>query len=262
MLKLIKRCCELKKNISLPKPVFAEHGNRAVLLLHAYSGSPNDVRMLCRRLEQENYTVYSPMFAGHGTFDPQDILKEKVNTWFENTKEAILFLKNKGYQEIAVLGLSMGGIMAMGALTLADPAIVGGGSFCSPIFKAENHVPENFIRYAEQVLGYSNFTESEQKAMMPEIEQEAYRQLAAIEAFAEKVSQQLEKIERPVFLAQAGKDKMIDPFTVFETAKGLVHTKTTIQWYPESGHVVTVDKERKEFEKDVVSFIESLSWKE
>ncbi len=248
--------------MSLPKELFAEHGKRAVLLLHAYSGSPNDVRMLCRYLENANYTVYSPMFAGHGTLNPKDILAEEVTTWFENTQAAIQFLKEKGYQEIAVLGLSMGGIMAMGSLTLADEAIVGGGVFCSPIFKAENHVPENFVLYAEKVLSYSDFTKAEQQAMLSEIARDAEKQLTAIEAFAQTVSQQLTKIQKPVFLAQAGKDRMIDPLTVFETAKGLPHTKVTLQWYPESGHVVTVDKERKEFEKDVLAFIESLSWNE
>ncbi len=250
----------MKRQMSLPKPLFAEHGKRAVLLLHAYSGSPNDVRMLCRYLEQANYTVYSPMFAGHGTLNPQEILQEEVATWFENTRAAIAFLKSKGYQEIAVLGLSMGGIMAMGALTLAEPAIIGGGAFCSPIYKAENSVPENFVRYAEKVLSYSDFSAAEQKERLAIIEKDAEKQLLAIEAFALQIKEQLTNINCPVFLAQAGKDEMIDPLTVFETAKGLTHTKVTLQWYPNSGHVVTVDQERKEFEKDVLAFVESLSW--
>lgn len=250
----------MKRKMSLPKPLFGEHGSRAVLLLHAYSGSPNDVRMLFRQLENADYTVYSPMFAGHGTLNPQDILKEDVDTWFLNTKEAIQSLKTKGYQEIAVLGLSMGGIMAMGALTLDDSAIIGGGAFCSPIFKAENKVPENFVRYAETVLGYSNFTEEEQKNMLAVIETDSVKQLAAIESFASSVSQQLKRIQIPVFLAQAGEDKMIDPLIVYQTAQALDHTKTTLQWYPKSGHVITVDQERKEFEQDVLAFLNNLPW--
>ena len=50
---------------SLPKTLYGKHGKRAVLLLHAYSGSPNDVRMLCRFLEKSEYTVYAPLFEGH-----------------------------------------------------------------------------------------------------------------------------------------------------------------------------------------------------
>ena len=250
----------MKKKMSLPKPLFVEKGAKAVLLLHAYSGSPNDVRMLCRRLEQENYTVYSPMFKGHGTLQPQEILAEKVTDWFQETKEAIAFLKAKGYQEIAVMGLSMGGIMAMGALTLADTAIVGGGSFCSPIFKTENNVPENFVKYSEQVLSYSELTIEEKQQQLAQIAIGAEQQLAQIQAFGTTVSEKLATVKQPVFLAQAGKDEMIDPLTVYKTAQALVNTKVTVQWYPESGHVITVAPERKQFEQDVVAFLQTLPW--
>ena len=47
--------------INLPKPLFSEKGKRAVLLLRLFWRS-NDVRMLSRRLEKKNYTVYSPNF--------------------------------------------------------------------------------------------------------------------------------------------------------------------------------------------------------
>ena len=60
------------KNFNQPKPVFAPHGDRAVILFHAYSGSPNDVRMLCRFLEQKEYTVYTPMFSVMGQQIPED----------------------------------------------------------------------------------------------------------------------------------------------------------------------------------------------
>ncbi|GAB7168388.1 hypothetical protein TUA1478L_03840 [Lactiplantibacillus plantarum] len=43
-----------------PEPFFFEHGQHAVILLHAYAGSANDVRMLARALEREDYTVYGP----------------------------------------------------------------------------------------------------------------------------------------------------------------------------------------------------------
>ena len=52
------------KAIHLPEPFFFEAGPRAVLLLHAYTGSANDVRLLRRFLERNGYTVYAPNFTG------------------------------------------------------------------------------------------------------------------------------------------------------------------------------------------------------
>ena len=45
------------------KPFLFEHGLRAVILLHAYASGPNDVRLLARTLERENYTVFAPLFT-------------------------------------------------------------------------------------------------------------------------------------------------------------------------------------------------------
>lgn len=140
------------KTISLPKPLFTQNGSRAVLLLHAYSGSSNDVRMLSRYLEKENYTVYSPNFSGHATVSPEDILEKTTNDWWQDTLDAVQFLKEQGYQEIAIFGLSMGGIFTMRALTSQLEGVIGGGFFCSPIFPVKNKVPENFLLYAEKVL--------------------------------------------------------------------------------------------------------------
>ena len=138
---------------SLPKPLYGKHGKRAVLLLHAYSGSPNDVRMLCRFLEKSEYTVYAPLFEGHGTLDPEDILSQKAENWWKDTQKAIQFLKSEGFSQIAAFGLSMGGIFAVRAL--ADESLIGGGFFCSPISPVENHVPENFEKYVRQVLKFA-----------------------------------------------------------------------------------------------------------
>lgn len=241
----------------LPASLFFEKGPRAVLLLHAYTGSFNDVRMLARFLEKNQYTVYAPLFSGHGTKNPEDILQQTPEQWWQDAQAALAFLKEKGYKEIAVFGLSMGGLYAARLLTLTDSAIIGGGTFCSPLVKRENAVHQNFMIYAKQVLKEAWDATKEQK-----IAHDSVTQLTEIEELTAVVYQQLPQITQPFFLAQAGKDALIDPQVVFEAAKQLQQTRLTLQWYPESGHVITVGVDRKELEKDVLHFIETLSWNE
>lgn len=248
--------------INLPEPLLEEHGKRAVVLLHAYSGSPNDVRMLFRFLERANYTVYAPMLKGHGTLDPQDIVKEKIADWYDQSRQALNLMKQKGYSEIAVLGLSLGGVLALANLTEQDPRIIGGGCFCSPLFKGKTNVAQSFQEYARKTLQSTDLSDQEIETKMIEIQAEAAKQQLEIEKFAEKTSQKLDSIQLPVFLAQAGQDKMIDAQTVFLTAEALEKTKITLQWYPKSGHVVTVGPEKREFEKDVLAFLNHLPWNE
>ncbi|MGX7173599.1 alpha/beta hydrolase [Enterococcus ratti] len=245
---------------NLPKPFYAKHGKRAVLLLHAYSGSPNDVRMLARYLEKSDYTVYAPLFTGHGTLNPKDILIQKTETWWEDTLQAIHFLESEGLSQIAVFGLSMGGIFAMQALE--EQSMIGGGFFCSPISPVETHVAESFEIYVRRVLKLAGKDEQTVEEMIAALRSYVFSQLAQIQQQAANIEKKLNQIQVPVFLAQAGQDEMIDPFGVYETAKKLATKRITLQWYPNSKHVITVGQSRRLLEKDVLNFLEKLPWNE
>ncbi|MGM0215129.1 alpha/beta hydrolase [Enterococcus sp. AZ109] len=243
-----------------PKPIFLPHGSRAVLLLHAYSGSPNDVRMLSRSLEKLDYTVYAPKYSGHGTNDPLDILTQKPIIWWEETKKALSFLQEHGYEQIAVFGLSMGGIFATRLLTEQMPEVVGGGFFCSPISPVKNTVVESFLLYAKQVLESSEATAVDKRiASYRELIQE---QFSLIQEQASLAYEKLPDLQQPYFMAQAAKDLMIEPMGVFKTAEKLKGTRFQLNWYPKSGHVITVGPERRQLEQDVADFLASLDWRE
>lgn len=253
----------MKKKFMNPKPIYVKKTSRAIILLHAYSGSPNDVRMLARFLEQANYTVYTPMFTGHGTRNPEDILNEEPDQWWQDTQAAIAFLKQEGFQEIAIFGLSMGGLFATRALEEKISGLIGGGAFCSPLLPEKTNVHENFFRYAQFMLDtFSDDSPEEQQRRLEAIPLLVDTQLENIHTHGRRTYEQLSQMDAPYFIAQAALDEMISPDSVFTVIQKIKSQKFTLQWYPNSGHVVTVGKEHKEFERDVLSFIESLPWKE
>ena len=100
------------------------------------------------------------------------------------------------------------------------------------------------------------------RSRLEEIKAASLKQLAAIEHYSARIQQQLADIRVPVFLAQAGNDQLITPSTVYHAAQNFTQTRCSVQWYPKSGHVITVGPDRKEFEKDVLHFVEGLSWNE
>ncbi|BCA86180.1 carboxylesterase [Enterococcus saigonensis] len=238
-----------------PTSFFTAKGKKAVLLFHAYSGSPNDVRMLSRALEKENYTVYAPLFLGHGTMEPKEILTTDFQKWKEDAQNAFYALVKEGYREICVFGLSMGGIFAMDLLTKGHPEIVAGGAFCSPLFKTKNNVPENFLLYAKQLYQRQKIDDAIIEEKLNKLKPLVMKQLHAIETFGEKVSQNLSSVKVPVYLAQGGADEMIDANTVYNTATALQQVDVTLDWYAKSGHVITVDPVHRQFEKNVIHFL-------
>ncbi len=248
--------------LQLPKPIYEKKGDVAMLLLHAYSGSSNDVRMLARFFERKNFSVYAPIFSGHGTLRPEDILESSPEKWEQEAKNHLQFLKDEGFEKIFVFGLSMGGIFATILLEHNDPALLGGGVFSSPIYPLkESNVPENFLLYAKEVLKVAQVPEEESQLRLAAIEKKAPEQLEAIQTYSDKAYQQLNQMNVPYFIGQAGLDEMIPAGDILQAVEVLAkeNKNFTFRWYDKSSHVLTVGKQRKHLEGDVWHFVHSVN---
>lgn len=250
----------MENTVNKNQNFFAEAGKRAVLFLHAYTGTPNDVRAVARSVERLGYTVYAPLFTGHGTLHPEDILAAGPQDWEKDAKDALAFLEAKGFQEIAVFGLSMGGVFAT-HLVENHPKVIGGGTFCSPVIPhSEHRISKNFLAYCEQVLRYAKTDEGELTARLAEMAKQNEAQLTAIFDFSGATAKRLPEVTKPMFLAQAGQDQMIDPQTVYQMGAALSQSPHEIHWYPAAKHVITVGSERKALEFDLHQFLTKLPW--
>ena len=85
---------------------YKQNGPKAIILIHAFTGTPTDVSSVGRALERENYTVIMPTLDGHGHDDPDEILKYGIKDWVKNGQEAYQTLVNDGYTDISVFVFS------------------------------------------------------------------------------------------------------------------------------------------------------------
>ena len=247
-----------------PSSLYEKNGDTAVLLLHAYSGSPNDLRMLARFLERANYSVYAPLFSGHGTSNPEDILAVPPEKWYNEAQDALHFLQAAGFAKIYIFGLSMGGIFATHLLAQNAPGVGGGGIFSSPITKTQhNTISASFKTYAEQVLARFEADDTKRHQRLQTVTAQLPTQLAAIERFAVAAYNALPQIVTPYFIAQAGRDDMIDGANVLETIQLRITNDlpVTFHWYERSGHVLTVGAQKNKLFADVLAFIEACEVK-
>src|SRR5690625_1822891 len=146
-----------------PKPFTFEAGKRAVLLLHAFTGDSADVRMLGRFLQQKNYTTHAPIYRGHGV-EPEQLLKTSPDDWWEDVLQAYNHLQDLGYEEIAVAGLSLGGVLGLNLASTKD--VKGITTMAAPMyFDNKDKLLIAFRGFAKQ------YKQLEQKSS-PVIEQE------------------------------------------------------------------------------------------
>lgn len=241
-----------------PKPFTFEAGERAVLLLHGFTGNTADVRMLGRFLEKKGYTCHAPLLKGHGV-TPEELVQTGPDDWWEDVLGGYEFLKNNGYQEIAVAGLSLGGLFSLKlGYTVPIKAIV---SMCAPIYITSEAVMfQGILQFAKEYKQREGKGADEIVREMEAFEKLPFETIKGLQDLISEVSRNIEMIYAPTFVVQARHDQMLDINSanfIFEKVEA--HRKR-LKWYEHSGHAITLDKERDELHEDIYQFLETLDW--
>ena len=244
--------------ITTPKPFFFEAGKRAVLLLHGFTGNSADVRMLGRFLEKKGYTSLAPHYKGHGV-PPEELLETGPTDWWKDVMRAYDRLKSHGYDEIAVVGLSLGGVFSLKlGYTVPVKGIV---TMCSPMtMKTTEVMFEGVINYAKEYKKYEGKTAEQIEEEIEAIRRTPMETLAELREFVYQVRDNVDHIYAPLLVTQGKKDKVIDINSanyIYEQAESL---EKELKWYEEAGHVITLSSEKEQLHEDILIFLESLDW--
>lgn len=232
----------------------SEDKKLGVVLFHAYTGSPNDVNLLARKLHRLGYGVLSPLFKGHGSKDPNDILTADIADWKKNAKEAYEYMVEE-YEQVFVFGLSMGGIFATWLMTQTDLAIKSGGVFNSPVVTLKKtDVSESFMNYAGYI--YKRFISEEAFQVDKEtILASHWQQMKDLEVFKAEIEANLNKITLPFYIAQSSKDELIEFKDAHLLHYKLEKAQVDYHDFPDNTHVITTNRERSDFEDSLIKFL-------
>lgn len=246
--------------IKLPEPFTFKAGKRAVLLLHGFTGHSADVRMVGRFLEKHGYTSHAPIYRGHGT-SPEELLKTTPSEWWEDVLEGYNYLVDEGYEEISVVGLSFGGVLGLKlAYSSKVKAII---PMCTPAFyDNEKELTSGFKDFARQFKQFERKDEETIAAEVAALFPEKSNTFKEIGQFITEVRSQIDTIYAPTFVVQATNDEMINPESANYIYEHVEAIQKDIKWYEESGHVITLDKERDQLHEDILTFLQSLDWSE
>jgi carboxylesterase len=243
-----------------PKPFTFESGPRAVLLLHGFTGHTADVRMLGRFLEKKGYTCHAPIYRGHGA-PPEELIKSNPDEWWEDVLKAFHHLKDLGHQEIAVCGLSLGGVLSLKlAYSENVKAVI---PMCAPMFfDNEKQLTSGFQFFSKeykQLEGKSDETIKEEVSYLMENSKSMFEELGKL---IKDVQANVDTIYTSTMVVQARLDKMINPESATYIYENVEAERKEMKWYEESGHVITIDKEKEQLHEDIYQFLESLDWEE
>lgn len=241
-----------------PKPFTFEAGKRAVLLLHGFTGHSADVRMLGRFLEKKGYSSHAPIYRGHG-LPPEEILKSNPMQWWEDVNKGLNHLKELGYEEIAVAGLSLGGVLGL-KLAYSTPikAVI---SMCAPMFFDNKfQLSKGFEIFAKE---YKQLEGKDEQTIEKEVNQLMEDSLDLFHELGETINEvksNIDTIYTPTFVVQARNDEMINTDSATYIFENVESDEKSIKWYENSTHVITLGDEKEELYEDIYQFLESLQW--
>ncbi|MGD0031208.1 alpha/beta fold hydrolase [Paenibacillus illinoisensis] len=245
-------------NIIRSQSLTLRAGDQAVLLLHGFTGSTAEVRRLGRYLHDKGYTCHAPLYAGHG-IEPQALLQVSPEQWWEEVLSAYDWLRSEGYTQIATVGISLGGLMAL-RMTMHLP-VAGAVAMCAPA------QPNTLAQLKERILAYGRSVGQLEGKMKAEIEKEVdqlqipWERLEMIRQWILLAVRELHPIEVPLKIMQGRLDKELYVMSAFLLNDRFSLRKEDISWYEESGHILTLGPEREQVFSDVLNFLNSLTWR-
>ncbi|RYL93604.1 alpha/beta fold hydrolase [Sporolactobacillus sp. Y61] len=241
-----------------PKPFLFEGGARAVLLLHAFTGNSADVRQLGRYLNKRGYTCYGPHYSGHAV-PPEELVRTTAADWWHDVQEAYRYMMRLGYQELAVCGLSLGGVFSLRCgYTFPVKGLI---PMCAPIRSgAQERIHAGVLRYAENYMAMQGKNKQEIAADMADIRKKIPAMLTGLSRMIDETRHHLPQIRVPVFIVQARQDEMINTDDAQKMYDALQSERKTLKWYEQATHVITLGAEKMQLNQDVYAFLESLDW--
>ena len=246
--------------IIAPKPFTIESGKRAVLLLHGFTGNPNDVKRLGRYLAERNYTVHAPLYKGHG-LDPLTLIQSNPQEWWDSVVEGYDVLREKGYEEIAVAGVSLGGIFSLklgverpmkAIVTMSAPAIA----------KSPDSLQSRIIDYAINYKKLSGTYDADIDTRQAISELMQMPSLENLQTMINDTSDKLNTLLTPIHVLRGLED---DPYycesadLIYSSVKSRIKSVKT---FVNSGHILTLGKEKELVFEEIYRFFDSLAWTE
>lgn len=225
------------------EPFFLPGGETGILIVHGFTGAPSEMRLVGNYLNNLGYTVLAPRLLGHGT-TPEDMAKTSWPHWYSSVEDGYHILQGT-CQEVAAVGLSMGGLLT---LKLASEYPVSKLALLStPIYIANRRLKllplyrmfTNFVRKKRKRLPAGGEEYSISYDLTP------LNSLSSLLKLIEHIVQLLPSITLPTLVMQSLREHTVEPESAQYIYNNLGSINKKLVWLNKSGHIITLDAERE-----------------
>ena len=241
------------------EPFLFQGNQTGCLLVHGFTGTPREMRLLGDFLRSYEWTVLGIRLAGHAT-SPKDLNRCTWEDWLCSVEDGICLLKET-CTKIFIIGLSMGGMLSMiaaerydvdGLVAISAPYRLPGEWRVKfiPIIKlfvpmlgkgkSDWHDPANAVGH----ISYPGWP----TASIPE--------LAKVGKY---MHESAPRVKVPALLVQSTHDGSVPEEHIHLHYKDLGSQDKSILIVQDSGHVVTLDTDRQIVFENIAQFVIRVS---
>ncbi len=237
------------------EPFFIPGSRVGCLLIHGFTGTPKEMRMLGDSLAADHYTVLAPRLTGHAT-NLIDMEGSTWRDWLASVEDGLNLLKGCTDQQV-VMGLSMGGVLAL--MAAARYEVAGVVTFSAPCGlppdPRANFLPvlAPFMRYVAK--GEPDWRNPD--ALKDHIDYPCYptRSILQLKKIISVMLEDLPKVKVPALMVQSRGDHGIPPQSLDTLFAGISSNDKAQLWVENSGHVVIREPEREKIFTAVKQFL-------
>jgi carboxylesterase len=239
-----------------PSAFLLPGGPIGVLLLHGFTGSPPEMRLIGDYLNARDLTVSGPLLPGHGT-TVQELDRSKWTQWTSSAETALRDLLER-CATVFVAGLSMGALVAL--YTAARHPVVAGTLAYSPALKLQSRQIELIpvLKYfigPRGKHGKSDMDDPRAERYIWSYDQYAPAGLHELLRLQKVVRHVLPQLRCPLLVGYSLRDRTIHGNAgqyVYEHAGSVDKELLVLE---RSGHVITVDSDWEEVAQRSYEFI-------
>lgn len=226
-------------------------GTRAVLLVHGFGDTPQTLTYLATHLHSLGYSVRAPLLPGHGRSLPE-FAATRAEDWIGFVRAELEAMRRRyGAQNVALVGLSMGG--ALSAITAAGfpdlPVLVLVAPYVSmPAGLRRLALLHPLVGAAVPYLaarGEASIHDKEEQARNRGYGSLTPRLLYELMRVVDRVRVSLPRVTAPTLVVQSRHDNRVPPHACEAAFGTLTCTKKQLEWLENTGHVLTVDFQKE-----------------
>ena len=235
------------------------------LLVHGFSGTPQEMRFLADRLHTHGYTVDAVRLAGHCT-TIEDFGRSTWHDWYRSALAGVEELQQEA-SRVVVVGQSMGALLAL-KLAVEYPQVIAGVVLLSPALVLSNPwvhriapalpllLPLARQRYIRR--GARDVADPQARAESPsyrELPLPALHQLLTLQKHTRRV---LSQVRQPALIIHSRQDHTCPPSNAAILQRGLGGPVRAVL-LEDSFHVISIDVDKERVATEVAAFVESVA---